>query len=183
MNQTTAIENLNKAFKLHKKHPQGLDYIGDIAEKLIIKAENALNLKFPPTYRHFLEKYGYCGFFGEELYGIARRSVSNEGKFELASAPDGIGETLHRRAKYQLPEKYIVVGAPGYGPKDAIDTSRPDENGECPVVMIDINDEDPVTKEKEWYEMEQLAPDFGTYLYNQSKAALENAIESGEVEE
>ena len=48
--------------------------------------------------------------------------------------------------------------------------------------MIEINDEDPVTKEKEWYEMEQLAPDFGTYLYNQSKQALENAIENGEVE-
>tara|TARA_B000000532_G_C18752986_1_gene356229 strand:+ start:164 stop:718 length:555 start_codon:yes stop_codon:yes gene_type:complete len=183
MKQNTAMEHLNKAFELLEKYPQGLDCVGDIPEELILKAENVLNLKFPPTYRQFLKKYGYCGFFGAEIYGIAKDAISHGGQFEPSHGPDGIGETLGEREQFQLPEKYIIVGAPGYGPLDAIDTSKPDEHGECPVVMIDGPYKNPDTGEKkEWYEMEQMAPDFGTYLYNQSKAALQNAIDSGEVE-
>ena len=177
MKKSKATENLHKAFKLFEAYPDELDCVGKIPKDLVESAEKALELKFPATYKIFIEKYGYCGFFGEEFYGIGWKSLSSGGGFGLSSAPDGIGNTLSDRKKYQLPHKYIIVGAPGYGPYDAIDTSKLDANGECPVVMIEINDEDPVTKEKEWHEMEQLAPDFGTYLYNQSKEALDNHLE------
>ena len=171
-----AIENSKNAFGLFQKYSEYVDCIGNVREEIIRDAEQALAIKFPPSYYLFLLKYGCCGFFASEFYGIMDADFIN------SSAPDAIWYTLTERKQFQLPHKYIIVGDPGYGPLDAIDTSKPDENGECPVMMIDINDEDPVTKEKEWYEMEQLAPDFGTYLYNQSKQALQNAIDNGDVE-
>ena len=178
MKQNTAMENLNKAFELFEKYPAHGTFDSDIPkeEELIQKIEATLDLSFPPSYYQFLKKYGCVDFFGDEYYGIWKKDADG------TSGSEVISMTLDYRKQYQLPKKYIIVGNSGYGPKDAIDTSKPDEHGECPVVMVDINDEDPVTKEKEWYEMEQMAPDFGTYLYNQSKAALQNSIDSGEVE-
>ena len=179
-----AIKNFEKAVELFRGYPDGLDCMKQIDESLVRKAEKALGLVFPPLYRFFLKEYGYCGFYGERFYGIALRSKISGGAFALSGSPDAIGVTLKNRESYCLPHNYIIVGDPGYGPYDAIDTSKPDENGECPVVMIQGVFEDPETGEKnQWHEGEQLAPDFGTYLYNQSKQALENAIENGEVEE
>ena len=183
MKQNTAMKNLNKVFELFRLHSEYFHSGSEIPEAMIIKAEDALNVVLPPSYRNFIKKYGTAQFFGSEYYGISNAALRNGGDFEsVKRIPDAIWYTLTERKQFQLPKKYIIVGAPGYGPLDAIDTSKPDEHGECPVVMIAINDEDPVTKEKEWYEMEQMAPDFGTYLYNQSKAALQNSIDSGEVE-
>lgn len=173
-----AIENLNKAFKLFVEYPEWVT-IGSVKEEtLIIQAEEKLELKFPPTYRGFLKKYGCVEFCGNEYYGIWKKDLLGTSGSALMKI------TLGDRKEWGLPHKYIIVGAPGYGPYDAIDTSKPDANGECPVVEIDGPYKDPKTGEKnQWHEGEQLAPDFGTYLYNQSKEALENAIENGEVEE
>ena len=179
-----ATQNLNKAFALFEQYIDHATFGGAKPEALIDKAEETLGVLFPPTYRLFLIKYGCGGFLSSEYYGVSRASLLNGGDFEaVGSAPDGIWHTLTDRKQFDLPHKYIIVGNPGYGPYDVIDTSKPDKNGECPVIEIHGILQDPVTGEDAWLEGEQLAPDFGTYLYNQSKEALENAIENGEVEE
>lgn len=174
---STSMDNLNKAFELFVEYPECATLDSAKEEDLILRVEKILELKFPPSYREFLRRYGCVDFCSNEYYGIWKEDS------EGTSGSAVIKMTLDSRKRWNLPHKYIIVGVSGYGPYDAIDISKPNEDGECPVIMIEINDEDPVTKEKEWHEMEQLAPDFGTYLYNQSKQALENAIESGEVEE
>jgi len=179
MKQNIAMENLNKAFELFEKYPQHGTFDADIPkeEELIRKVEATLDVSFTPSYYQFLKKYGCVDFFGDEYYGIWKKDADGNSGSEV------IRMTLDYRNQYGLPYQYIIVGNSGYGPLDAIDTSKPDEHGECPVVMIDGPYKNPDTGEKkEWYEMEQMAPDFGTYLYNQSKAALQNSIDSGEVE-
>jgi hypothetical protein len=178
-----AVESLFKAFELFEKYSKCPYSSDQVTDSFIHQTERMFGLKIPPTYRLFLKRYGCYGFFATEFFGITPEAIESDGDFEnVKDLYDAFALTLDARKKWDLPLQYIIVGNPGYGPLDAIDTSKPDDNGECPVVMIEINDEDPVTKEKEWYEMEQLAPDFGTYLYNQSKQALQNAIDNGDVE-
>tara|TARA_B100000989_G_scaffold223398_1_gene170909 strand:+ start:175 stop:729 length:555 start_codon:yes stop_codon:yes gene_type:complete len=183
MKQNTAMEHLNKAFELFEKYSRS-PYTEDLVSEDFIKdSEKMLNLKVPTTYLLFLKRYGCYGFFGRDFFGIVPCLFKEKKGYEdLVSLYDAFNITLEKRQQSQLPNKYIIVGNPGYGPLDAIDTSKPDEHGECPVVMIQGILQDPITKEDTWLEGEKLAPDFGTYLYNESKEALQNAIDSGEVE-
>ena len=184
MKQNTAMENLNKAFELFEKYDETTYEKEVVTDDFIQKVEQAFEFKIPSTYRLFLKKYGGYNFFATDFLGVSPEAIQKNANYcDVSTWCDAFKITRDNRNDYQLPSKYIIVGNSGYGPLDAIDTSKPDEHGECPVVMIDGPYKNPDTGEKkEWYEMEQMAPDFGTYLYNQSKAALQNSIDSGEVE-
>jgi hypothetical protein len=64
---------------------------------LVLKAESALGLKFPPTYRKFLLEYGCGNIFGMEFYGVVDDNFIN------SSIPDAIWITLNERKTSNLP--------------------------------------------------------------------------------
>ncbi len=115
---------------------------------LIEEAERLLGLKFPPTYRHFLNDVGFASIPPYTIYGIVNSDFINSG------APDAIWLTLDERERFGLPVSMVIVGDSGMGEWFCLDTSVVSEEGECPVVMW-FNNEAPVTV---------VAEDFGAYL-------------------
>lgn len=145
------MEELNNAYELIKKNEGGF-FKGQIEESLIVKAENFLGIKFPKTYRFFLKQSGCGSFRSKEFYGI---STNN---FENSSVPNGIWLTNDERKKTNLDKDLILIGQSieGYY---ALDISKMDKNGECPVV--------------DWHaganrnNLEVIAEDFGSYFLNE----------------
>ena len=84
-----SMEKYLSAVRLINNSGEG-DFAGPKPDALIEKAEGALNLKFPPTYRRFLKEFG-DDVGGEEFYGI----ISDE--FENSTIPNGIWLTLIER--------------------------------------------------------------------------------------
>lgn len=125
-------------------------------EWLIEKAEKALNLKFPPTYRRFLKELGCGDIAGEEFYGII------DDNFTESGVPNGIWYTLVYRKKYGLSHEFIIINSLGDGTEFALDTSRIGDNGEYPVVWLSLDGQI----------IEDVAEDFGKFFYDEIKEAI-----------
>jgi antitoxin YobK len=121
--------------------------------ELIRKAEQALGVIFPPSYRQFLTDFGSGGFGSLEVYGILGADFKNSG------IPDGIWYTLKKRQDHnvELARKYVIIEHGGDGTCVAIDTSRRDIDGECPLVRIGLDGE-PV---------EPVSDSFGSWLLDE----------------
>jgi hypothetical protein len=126
----------------------GGDFEGPKPEALVASAEQALGLKFPPSYRLFLLELGCGDLNGLEFYGVI-----NE-KFEGSSVPNGIWLTLNERQSIGLDHAYILIGDGGDGTYYAIDTRSVDETGESPVMRLSVDG----TQAK------PVASSFGAYL-------------------
>ena len=145
------MTELNNAYELIKNNKGGF-FKGQIDENIIVKAENFLEIKFPKTYRFFLKQSGCGSFRSKEFYGISSNN------FENSSVPNGIWLTHDERKNGNLDKDLILIGQSieGYY---ALDTSKMDKNGECPVV--------------DWYagadrnNLEIIAEDFGIYFFNE----------------
>lgn len=125
----------------------GGDFEGPKPEGLIAASEQALGVKYPPSYRQFLLDMGCGDLNGLEIYGVV------DANFEESSVPDGIWLTLQER-RAGLDPAYILIGEGGDGSYVAIDTRIVDAEAEHPVVRISN-----VGQLREW-----VAPNFGTYL-------------------
>lgn len=147
-----SMEDLKKAFEIINKNAEKGSFSGPKTEELILMAERVLGLKFPPTYKEFLKRYGAGSIFGVEIYGITRAEFTN------ASIPNGIWLTLREREDIQLPKKMIIIYEYGDGVYFAIDTSIVSAEQENPVVAWaqDIPEN----------QIKILAPDFGRFLFN-----------------
>jgi hypothetical protein len=78
-------------------------FLGSIEDDRIKAAEDFLNIKFPDSYRQFIQKYG-CGNCGSvELYGITKSD------FDKAVVPNSIGLTKSERVNSGLPINYIII--------------------------------------------------------------------------
>lgn len=124
------------------------DFDGEKPEELVLKAEAALGVKFPPTYRRFLLEFGCGDIGGEEIYGIIDEN------FESSSVPNGIWLTLDERKTGNLPPNYIIVYAGGDGSYCAIDTAQVREGNESPVVRLAVDKT----------LVEEVASNFGSFL-------------------
>lgn len=126
-------------------------WAGKKEESLVKKAEQALGLTFCPSYRDFLLEKGCGDIHGREIYGI----ISD--KFENSSVPNGIWLTLDERQNSDMPGKLIAI-AQGYEGYLVLDASRPNAEGEYPVLeWIPGN---PDNSDEVNYE------DFGAFLLN-----------------
>src|SRR5258705_5481933 len=81
--------------------------------------------------------------------------------FAHSSIPDAVWLTLKLRAESGLPLRIVLVHSNGYGDYYGIDASRPDAEGERPVVLWDDG-------------LEVAAPDFGSFFLTGVRAALES---------
>ena len=149
-----SIQDVQTALALIADHGGG-NFAGPRDEVLIARAEAALGLRFPPSYRAFLAALGCGDIEGFEVYGVI------DSNFDASAVPNGIWLTLEER-ETGLPNHLVIVSDTGDGAYYALDTSRTDAAGECPVVCEEIDGR-----------VDTVAEDFGTFLLEKVKAALE----------
>ena len=154
------MNNLSEAFKLIESNINLCDFeLSPNIVDAIKRAENLLEIKIPQTFREFLEKYGCWGIEGFEIAGI----INND--FEKNGIKDSIGTTLEERASGDLPENLIYLSDVGDGFYYYLDSSKPDKNGEYPVVIWGHGLKPEQT--------EVVYEDFGAFLLDQVKQAIE----------
>jgi hypothetical protein len=147
-------QDLEAAFELIDDNGGG-DFEGQKDSALIEKAEVALGLRFPPTYRKFLAKLGCGDIEGLEFYGL----IGDD--FESSSVPDAIWLTLNERNS-GLPSNLVLIYATIDGGYYALDTAQINSDGENPVVSYRLNGS-----------TEKIADDFGAFMLSELKTTLE----------
>jgi hypothetical protein len=105
---------------------------GPATEDVIELYEKELKVKFPSTYKFFLEKYGTLSFNGESFYGISKLGLAAQ------SAPDVRYTTLKARELGDIDNNMILIKSSGYGPLFSIDVSV-QSGGEAAVVETDLS--------------------------------------------
>jgi hypothetical protein len=156
------LQKLNLAFELLKERKTSLecDFHGPKDENIIFKAELILGLKFPPSYRFFLQTVGAGGPGKAYIPGL----ITNTSQ---ALKDGGIvwGELTDREKGFH-PKHLINIHDVGEGTTYCLDTSQMNEEGECPVVAWPLGgyEETPV--------LEIIAPDFGTFFLDLVKQEL-----------
>lgn len=150
------MKELEDALTLIKENPDDSFFAGPKSEELISKAENALGLFFPPTYRRFVKELGAGNIAGQEFYGVTTDN------FDSASVPNGVWFTLHARKNYSFPDDLIIVFSLDDGSYIALNAHKEHSDRECEVVLWTAPDED----------TEVLYDDFGFFLLERITDAL-----------
>jgi cell wall assembly regulator SMI1 len=127
-------------------------FVGGRDSTAIQEAESALGIRFPPSYRAFLQAFGAGSVRGREIYGIL------DGDYQDSAIPDGIWLTLQERQSSGLPESLVIVHSTGDGDYVAIDTSQRRADGENPMVLWSAG------SSAADGDLEQVSPDFGTFF-------------------
>ena len=134
----------------------GGDFEGAKPESLVAKAEAALELTFPSSYRRFLLEMGCGDINGVEVFGLINDN------FEKSTVPNGIWLTLNERHAIGLHSAYVIVGDGGDGTYYALDTRHVDSAGEVPVVQLSVDGQ----------HSEKVADSFGDYLLEAVRAVV-----------
>jgi cell wall assembly regulator SMI1 len=142
------MEHFREAVRIITANPDLNYFSGPKPEALVRKAEAALGLVFPPTYREFLLQYGAGGFGGSDFCGVSKDDFVN------SSWPDGIWMTLQTRQRWALPHSYIIVSNDGMGDDYCIDTA--DGNGRIVLFQPGLSLDHQVR--------EVVAEDFGEFF-------------------
>jgi hypothetical protein len=149
-------KQLEEAFSLVEHNSDQADFDGPKSAGLLAKAEHALRLTFPPTYREFLARLGSGDIAGTEFYGVIGED------FENSSVPDAVWLTRTERRESKFPEKLIIVAATGDGAWYAIDCAKPSGVDEHPVVICGPDGGDAAV----------VAEDFGEFFFNAVRDAV-----------
>jgi hypothetical protein len=157
------MQEFRAAVALMDQSPSLQHFVGRRDEALGQKAEEALGLRFPPSYREFVLTFGAGSFGGTEIYGVIRE------EFQNSMVPNGVWLTLKDREAYGLPEPFIIIYNDGFGWYFAIDTRQVDDQGESPVVILP----DRIDETAGEQELEVDAPDFGSFLLKMVKEEIE----------
>ncbi|MFD0769397.1 SMI1/KNR4 family protein [Bacillus sp. CGMCC 1.60114] len=154
------MRNIEEAIKLIEQNIDESDFVGEISEKEIKGAEERLNVKFPISYKTFLQRYGTGDIFGEEIYGLG---VENTG------IPSVIWITENLRKENNLPKNYLVIYATGYDFEYyCLDCSMIDRNEiEAPIASFTAG----VPIEKQNFEI--ISSSFGAFLLETLKDAID----------
>jgi hypothetical protein len=121
-------------------------------EERVDRAEAALGVRFPPTYRRFLKELGSGGLGSEEIYGL----VNDD--FDSARPPQAVGTTLEMRRDGYIPDDVVVIYGLGDGTYYGLQTSSVGPDGECPVVGFVPG------AQAAGEELEVVHPDFGHFF-------------------
>jgi len=102
---------------------------GPVRRNKIEQAEKMLGVKFPASYKSFIEEFGAIGIDGFNLAGLTERDVGEPG--------DVVAFTQYCRSEYGLPDEYIALNFDDGDYFLAIDTKMQDAMSESPIVLID----------------------------------------------
>jgi hypothetical protein len=103
------------------------DLNGPVTEEEVVRAESQLGVRFPKSYRVFLQRYGCGSVDGYEFLGIVSGSVG-EGW-------PGVVWVTKREREWGLPSDFIVVYRSGIGDTYCLDVGRTGPDGEAPVIL------------------------------------------------
>lgn len=163
------MKELDQIDRIIKKYEEYTDFYGPVSDSRIEEEEEALGLKFPMDYRHFLKNYGAGDFESCEIYGIVPEK-------DTKCIPNGMWATACLREKKQMPQEYIAIAFDGFGDYYCIDTSKPGEDGLCPVVLFISSPEDTVLTEADSSGPFPEAENFAVFLLNQLKEEIDRLI-------
>ncbi len=107
-----------------REHADPSDFAGPVEEARIQAAEEALNLRFPDSYRWFLTTFGVA-WWPTTIYGLGGHSTDNVVKMNFVER-----EEVERT----LPPTLLAFSPDGFGNHDCLDMTRR-MDGECPVVF------------------------------------------------
>ena len=142
------MAEVDEALRLIAQHPRS-HFKGERPEKLLVAAERALALTFPPSYRRFLQQLGAGAVGGFEVYGVTDEPFDGP-------IPDGVWATLDSRSSpSRLPATMVVIGEDGMGGEYVLDTAK---GLEPPVEVWDGGASGPDDA------LERMADDFGAFL-------------------
>jgi hypothetical protein len=152
-----SAEILDTVDALIKKYAAEVNTSGPKDEVLIARAESFLGVKFPPSFREFLQRWGALGFGPEEIYGVTGEN------FEEGRVPNGIWFTAQQR-KFGLPTVFVVVVNADGDQYFCIDTSQNGLDGESPIVIWDVASQTVIGTK---------SPSFGDFLLTRLREAAE----------
>jgi antitoxin YobK len=152
---TMSIEKYEQARRLIEDVGGG-DFEGVKPETLVAKAEAALGVSFPPSYRRFLLEMGCGDINGLEVFGLIHDN------FENSTLPNGIWLTLNERRGIGLHPAYVLIGEGGDGTFYSLDTRQKGEDGEAPVVRLSADGK----------RSERVADSFGNYFLEAVRSVL-----------
>lgn len=150
-----SIQKYKKARELINNAGGG-DFEGAKPESLVVEAESALGLVFPPSYRSFILEMGCGAINGLEVFGL----INNN--FETSTVPNAIWLTLNERRGIGLHPSYVLIGEGGDGTFYALDTKQLDSEGEALVIQLSPDGK----------QSEKISDSFGSYFFE----AVRNAI-------
>ncbi|MFS0598597.1 SMI1/KNR4 family protein [Peribacillus frigoritolerans] len=87
----------NELLVLINQYMEKGDFIGEVSDEYLAKAEKILEVSFPLEYKEFVKKFGSGGICGVDVLGV-------EG-VDYAS----VVESTKRYRKLGLPKKYVVI--------------------------------------------------------------------------
>jgi hypothetical protein len=158
--RAVSMAELDEALRLIEQNPDEADFIGPRDEGLIVGAEFALRITFPPTYRRFLLELGEGTFGGGEFFGAISQDLWD------ARLTDGIGQSLQARERRGLSTSMVLVSNDGTGGYFALNTAQRGENDENPVVYWEPGRHQPGDK------LDIVAPDFGCFFRDEIRMRL-----------
>lgn len=153
----TYLDYLRKLKKIENNDFQ--DFITD--EKVIAEAEVNLNLKFPKSYRLFLQELGCGGIDWLEIYGIPQNNLN------LCSIPNAIWLTLDERNCSNI-DKNVILIAQSDEYFYAIYCCNSDNDGENPIIDYNPN--------KRIEDCEVIAKNFEEFLKNSVNDVCNNDL-------
>ena len=127
------------AIKIMAENDKLCDFVGEIDDDIIKKAEKTLGTIFPESYRVFISAFGAGNYGSQEIYGIIKGDFINSG------VPDAIWLTLKEREENNLPKELIIIYYTGDEFYYCLNTKKA-VNGDCPVEAVDVGD---LTSERE----------------------------------
>ncbi len=147
-----SIEDFVATAQIIADHDEASRFRGEQPDELVERAEAALGIKLPPSYRAFVRQLGAGHIAGEEFYGV----TSDD--FVDSSVPNGIWLTLTERQDSGLPDPFVIVYEDDEGDYYALDSSRDAGGGEYPVVRWTPGGSEPGD------DLEIVASDFGSFF-------------------
>ncbi len=157
-----SMHDLNEALALLESM-KDVEYHGAKPESLILRAEEVLGIRFPPTYRKFLIHHGGAAIRGYEFYGLLHDDFQNSG------IPDAVWVTLRHRTTENLPPSLILIQPTGDGGYYAIDVSRVNPDGDSPIIVWWCGSGQPLER------CEVVANDFGAFLLEEVRWAIDDS--------
>jgi len=159
---------------LVRAHPDLAHEVGGREEAEVVRAEEALGVVFPPSYRLFVRELGMCEIAGEAFAGVLVRGS------EPAVMYGVVRDTLDLRRLSGMPAGLLAFRADGMGGHFVLDTRETDADGEAPVRVWEAGAAQPDAELDVLgalgvpEALEYIGPDFGTVAVRLARRATEN---------